>query len=58
MKQLQTVNQTLRRFQELEPPEILVLDIDSSNSPNLRGISMAVRINPHYGENGYHPIYV
>ncbi|GGB52909.1 IS1380 family transposase [Lentibacillus populi] len=58
MKQFQDVNQTITdRFHELEPPEVLVLDIDSSNSPTY-GDQYGSSYNPHYGENGYHPIFM
>ncbi len=58
MKQFQEVNRTIiDRFHELETPEILVLDIDSSNSPTY-GDQYGSAFNSHYGENGYHPIFM
>lgn len=58
MKQFQEVNQTIiDRFHELESPEMLVLDIDSSNSPTY-GDQYGSAYNSHYGENGYHPLFM
>src|SRR5690625_3556380 len=58
MKQFQEVNRTIiDRFHELDAPEILVLDIDSSNSPTY-GDQYGSAFNFHYGENGYHPIFM
>nr|WP_176447676.1 transposase [Lentibacillus sp. CBA3610] len=34
-----------------------MLDIDSSNSPTY-GDQYGSSYNPHYGENGYHPIFM
>ncbi|MCJ7840921.1 transposase [Lederbergia sp. NSJ-179] len=56
MKQFQEVNRTIiDRFHELDVPEILVLDIDSTNFPTY-GDQYGSSFNFHYGENGYHPI--
>ncbi|UJL47414.1 transposase [Virgibacillus sp. NKC19-16] len=50
MKQFQEVNRIMiDRFHELEPPEILVLDIDSSDSPTY-GDQHGGSYNLHYGE--------
>ncbi|QKY70152.1 IS1380 family transposase [Lentibacillus sp. CBA3610] len=58
MKELQSVNRIIiDRFHELEAPEILVLDIDSSNSSTY-GDQYGSSYNPHYGKNGYHPIFM
>jgi hypothetical protein len=58
MKQFQKVNRTIiDRYHELDAPEILVLDIDSSNSPTY-GDQYGSAYNFHYGENGYHPIFM
>jgi hypothetical protein len=58
MKQFQEVNRILiDRIHELEAPKKLVLDIDSSNSPT-HGNQHGSAFNPHYGENGYHPIFM
>lgn len=58
MKQFQNVNRTIiDRFHEVEEPEILVLDIDSSNSQT-HGDQYGSSYNPHYGEKGYHPIFM
>ncbi|MEI3615043.1 IS1380 family transposase, partial [Pseudogracilibacillus sp. SO30301A] len=58
VKQFQEVNRTIiDRFHELEEPKKLVLDIDSSNSPTY-GDQYGSSYNPHYGENGYHPIFM
>lgn len=58
MKQFQEVNRTIiDRFHELDAPEMLVLDIDSSNSPTY-GDQYGSAYNFHYGENGYHPIFM
>lgn len=56
MKQLQQVNQTVTdRYYELKAPEIIILDVDSTNSATY-GDQCGSAYNPHYGENGYHPI--
>ncbi len=58
MKQFQGVNRIIiDRFHELEAPKIFVLDIDSSNSPTY-GDQYGSAYNSHYGENGYHPIFM
>jgi len=58
MKQFQDVNQVMiDRYHELEAPKKLVLDIDSSNSSTY-GDQYGSDYNSHYGENGYHPIFM
>lgn len=58
MKEFQLVNQTMiERYYELEPPKVLVLDIDSSHSPTY-GDQHGSCFNAHYGEDGYHPLFV
>lgn len=58
MKQFQDVNRMITDcYQVLAPPEVLVLDIDSSNSPTY-GNQYGSSFNYHYGENGYHPIFM
>lgn len=56
MKQLQQVNRTVtNRYYDLKAPEEIILDVDSTNSATY-GDQQGSAYNPHYGENGYHPI--
>lgn len=58
MKQLQQVNQTVTdRYYELKTPKEIILDVDSSNLPTY-GDQYGSAFNYHYGENGYHPIFM
>jgi hypothetical protein len=56
MKQLQRANEILiKRFHLVSSPENVVLDLDSTNAAAY-GNQYFSAFNPHYGENGYHPM--